>query len=111
MTVSRHPVSRVDMGTSGDQPSRPALMLGFWAALATATTYIVFEVGLLLDPVMDFALGCLDPDRASALIAPASLLLTVSIYVSPTPTRRLSCQPDVAPPTPCVRAWQKGRKV
>ena len=75
-------MSRVGMATSGDQPSRSAVMLGFWAALATAATYIVFEVGFLLDPVMVSPWDVWIPIGASALVAPAFLLLTVSIHYS-----------------------------
>lgn len=82
MALPRHPVSRVNMNSTSEQPGRAALTLGFWAAVATATTYIIFELGLLLDPVMVVPWDVWIPIGASALIAPAFLLLTVSIHYS-----------------------------
>ncbi|MGX1160841.1 hypothetical protein FBY31_0791 [Arthrobacter sp. SLBN-100] len=82
MTISSHPESSVDSATSGHQSSRAALMLGFWAAIATAITYITFDVGFLADPIMVSPWDVWIPIGASTLIAPAFLLLTVSIHYS-----------------------------
>lgn len=82
MTFPRHPLSRVNMDANGELPFRAALTLGFWAALATATTYIIFELGFLLDPVLVSPWDVWIPIGASALIAPSFLLLTVSIHYS-----------------------------
>lgn len=82
MTFPRHPLSRVNMDANGEVPFRAALTLGFWAALATATTYSIFELGFLLDPVLVSPWDVWIPIGASALIAPSFLLLTVSIHYS-----------------------------
>jgi hypothetical protein len=57
-----------------------ARTLGVWSAVVTALTYLTFDLGLLLDPVIRSPWDVWVPIGASALIAPAFLLLTVAVH-------------------------------
>jgi len=82
MAMSHHRGFGVASATSSPKPSPAALMLGYWAGIATAGTYIIFEVGFLLDPIAAPPWDVWIPIGASALIAPAFMLLTVGIHYS-----------------------------
>lgn len=64
------------------RPARGARVLGMWSAAATAATYIVFDLGVILDPMLSSPWDVWVPIGASALIAPSFVLLTVSIHYS-----------------------------
>lgn len=61
------------------RPARGARVLGMWSA---AATYIVFDLGVILDPMLSSPWDVWVPIGASALIAPSFVLLTVSIHYS-----------------------------
>jgi hypothetical protein len=75
------------LGAQGGLP-RGTRTLGLWAALATAATYLTFDVGVLLDPVLAPPWDVWVPIGASALLAPSFLLLTVAVhYAAPQESR------------------------
>ncbi|TNB71466.1 hypothetical protein FHJ30_12225 [Arthrobacter sp. BB-1] len=64
------------------ESARGAAALGAWSAAATAATYIIFDLGVLLDPLFSSPWDVWVPIGASALLAPSFVLLTVSVHYS-----------------------------
>jgi hypothetical protein len=72
--------------------AKPVRLLGLWTAIATAITYITFELGVIGGPdmlkVLPVPWDVYIPIGASILIAPSFLLLTIAIhYAAPEPRR------------------------
>jgi hypothetical protein len=80
--------------------SDPVRLLGFWAAIDTAVTYIVFELGVIggkdMLKLLPIPWDVYIPIGASILIAPSFLLLTISIHYSAPESRRVWTHAGVA---------------
>jgi hypothetical protein len=63
--------------------------LGFWAALATAVTYITFDAFLILGSAIPVPWDVYIPIGASLLLAPSFVLLTISLHHSAPSAARL----------------------
>jgi hypothetical protein len=79
---------------------RAVRRLGFWAAIVTAITYIVFDLGTIGGPDMLKLLSVpwdvYIPIGASILIAPSFLLLTIAIHYSAPEWKRVWTHAAVA---------------
>jgi hypothetical protein len=98
----RATVGRADRTQSGIavEVSGSVRALGFWAAAATAITYLVFELGVIggkdMLKLLPIPWDVYIPIGASLLIAPSFLLLTIAIHYSAPESKRVWTHAGVA---------------
>jgi hypothetical protein len=94
--TSGHPIIPAPLGAMRIVPGAPLITasgrrLGFWSAIAMATTYLIFVLGssYFLGSFLTVPWDQIIPIGASILIAPSFLLLMVSLYYATAETKKI----------------------